>query len=158
MAISTVNPAHQFTDFVIKLHPHRCVIDKDSELYHKLSDTVSWVMLKIMGNNDDGLSQVWMDQQLRPENFVELIKTTLEQELLTNVEFLKVETYKNYDISYDISTLQVGVAITLDQRYIDHYEDIVDQQLLDAAFRDLQIKLQVTAIRPLDYLTINGLC
>ena len=137
-------PAYELTDFIVKLHPYQCTIDQDSELFHKISDTISWVVLKAMDNYPSILDEWHMNDQLKKDPFAIFtgFKNVLEQELLTNVTHLKIQTWKDFKTFNE--KLHIGVSLQLDQHYIDNYEDIIAQQMIDAIFKNIQHQFKTT--------------
>ena len=110
-----------------------CKIEKDSELYFKIIDAISGMILNILDQNN-GMHHFFNLENIGTnKNFADAVQKLLCQELLTSVNVIKVETFKDYQSMNDL--IKIGITLQIDQKYIDNYSDIETQQLIDLAMK-----------------------
>jgi len=140
---STFSEPH-IKDYEVGIFPRNCSIDPESELHWKIKDTIEWIMVKVICNSPCFLDDISRDSNSQSVEMIKAMKDLLEQELLTNIVDLKVNTFKDWQTYSEV--LKIGVAITLDQSYIDNYQDIVNQQMVDNAIKAIQTQHDISEI------------
>lgn len=135
-------PTPTLTEYTIKLLPFHCVIDPESELYQKLMDTIDFFIFRVVQDQPDVLDRLSNEATAMkiPANLAKVIKELLERELLTNVLSMKLEVFRDWQTYSE--KLTIGIALNLDQHYIDNYIDIVSQQMIDQALKNLETPIE----------------
>jgi len=125
------------TDFEVVIQSYPNKIEKNTELYDKIYDGISWVVFSGLDRDSRILSSLLNDSSIKL-SFINVVELHLSQELLTNVKISKSHVIKKNDFTKPADTLILGFEIMIDADYIRNYKDIVNQQLVNSAINDLQ--------------------
>jgi len=115
-------------NFEVMIAGKNCNIEKDTDLYFKILDTISGLLINAL-DSDNNISK--LEYLNNDKNFINYAEIALCQELHTLVKIDRVETWKDLNTFNDL--IKIGILVMLDQSYIDNYVDAEAEELIKLA-------------------------
>jgi len=112
-------------DFEVLITGSNCKLEKDTNLYFKIIDIISGILINDTDNN------LKLENLNQDKSFISFVERTLSQELHTFVKLVNIQTCKDYDTMKDL--IKIGISVTLDQKFIDSYVDRESTELIKLA-------------------------
>ena len=119
------NDFNNSPDFEVLIVGSYCKLEKDTNLYFKILDIISGILINATDNN------LKLENLNQDKSFISFVERTLSQELHTFVKLVNIQTWKDYNTMKDL--IKIGISITLDQKFIDSYVDRESTELINLA-------------------------
>jgi len=117
-------------DIKVRVQGENCTFEKDSNLYFKIVDLISWMIINVVDRNSGSYS---LENMLKNGSFKLAIQKLLEKELLTSVTVGRVEIFKSADMGLFQREFNICIMLNINQLCINNYADIETQQMIDRA-------------------------
>lgn len=118
-----------------------CKLVEGTDLHFKIKDLISWLVINAMDKNHGSLARggPLLDNLKNDKNFFYAVENHLSKELMTIVKVIQVDAQKRHDFLNPLGAeeIMIGIALTLDQSYIDSYVDVDSERLIDEALRTI---------------------